>query len=67
MIRLARMRGGTSGSLCRRSTTMAATRATSAAPRNSAVSTDNQSKLVPAKETQTSGRLAAMVMNSAPQ
>ena len=67
VIRVATMRGGTSGSGWRRSTTIAATRATSAAPRNSAVSTDHQSKLLPAKETQTSGRLAATVMNSAPQ
>ena len=67
VIRSLMIRGGTSGSRWRRSTTTAATRASSAAPRNSAVSTDHQAKLLPAKETQISGRPAAIVMNSAPQ
>ena len=67
VIRLRTIFGGTSGSGWRRSTTTAATSATRAAPRNSAVWSESQSKLLPAKETQTSGRLAAIVMNRAPQ
>ena len=61
------MRGGTRASTCRRSTKIAATRATRAAPMNAADSTDHQGKLLPAKDTQIRGRLAAIVMKSAPQ